>query len=136
MHELHPHQNLAHVVLDVVHWDEGPLLLCILDDLFEVLLAELEHQVLHHFALVTLRVVNVEQLHDVFAAFESVEYFEFSRDIFTTLACSLDCHRLSSVRVNCLEHVACKETKRAVRFWEQNLPKLPEPINFLAWMSR
>ena len=58
--KLHAQQNLPHKVLNVVHWNELASLFSILYDLFKVLVAEFEHQVLHDFPLLVLRVVNVE----------------------------------------------------------------------------
>ena len=90
VHEFHSHEYLSHEVFDVVHWDKLAVLLGVLNDFLQILRAELEDQILHHFALLVLRVVNVEQLHDVLAASQPVKHFELARDVLSTLTCSLN----------------------------------------------
>ncbi len=70
--ECHSHEDLLHKVLDRVHRDQLLLVFGCLNDLLQVLMTELEDQVLHNFALIVLRVVDVEQLHNVFAASQTV----------------------------------------------------------------
>ena len=40
--EIHTHEYLSHIVLDMVHRDQCSILLRALNDLFKILLAELE----------------------------------------------------------------------------------------------
>lgn len=90
VHEFHSHEYLSHEVFDVAHRNKLAILLRVLNDFLEILRAELKDEVLHHFALLVLRVVNVEQLHDVLAASQPVKHFELARDVLSTLACSLN----------------------------------------------
>ena len=78
MSEVHTAKNLTHEVLNRIHRDQGPLLLSILNNLFKILVAKFKDKVLHHFALLVLRVVNIEKLNDIFAASKTIEHFEFA----------------------------------------------------------
>ena len=89
VHEFHSHEYLSHEVFDVVHRNELAILFRVLNDFLEILRAELKDQVLHHFALLVLRVVNVEQLDDVLTATKPVKNLKLARDVLSTLACSL-----------------------------------------------
>ena len=59
MNVLHTLKNLAHIVLDMVHWDQAILLFRSLDDLFEIVLTELKDKVLYNFPLFIFRIVDV-----------------------------------------------------------------------------
>jgi len=50
VHKFHSEENLAHKVFNVVHWDELAGFFCILNDFFEVLVAEFKDKVLYDFA--------------------------------------------------------------------------------------
>lgn len=66
--EIHSHEYLSHKVFDFMHLNQSSILLSLLNDLFQILLAELKDQVLDNFALLVLGVINVQELNDIFTA--------------------------------------------------------------------
>lgn len=66
MNVLHALQNLAHIVLDMLHGNDFVLLLCILDDLLKIVLTELKYEVLNYLSLLVLGIIDVKKLYYVF----------------------------------------------------------------------
>ena len=66
MNVLHALQNLAHVVLDMLHGNYFVLLLCILDDLLKIVLTELKYEVLNYLSLLVFGIIDVKKLYYVF----------------------------------------------------------------------
>ena len=64
--------------------------LVLLNDLFQVLLAVLENQILRRLFVLTARVVNLEHPHNVFAILQFVEDLKLAGNKFTRLLCALD----------------------------------------------
>ena len=59
MNILHALQNLSHVVLDMLHWNDFVLLLRILDDLLKIVLTKLKYEVLNYLSLLIFGIIYV-----------------------------------------------------------------------------
>jgi hypothetical protein len=79
----HAHQNLAHVVSDIFHFQVSFLLFGFLDDFLKISVTKLKDKVLHNLTLSTFRVKNVEHLDYMLASLETVKYFKFTTHVFT-----------------------------------------------------
>ena len=66
MNVLHALQNLAHIVLDMLHGNDFVLLLRILDDLLKIVLTELKYEVLNYLSLLIFGIIDVKKLYYVF----------------------------------------------------------------------
>jgi len=77
----------------------------LLDHFFEVGVAELENQILCGLALLVFGVVDVEQFNDIRAVSEAVKYLKFTRYIFSSLSCSLNCNSLFVCAIESLKYV-------------------------------
>ena len=66
MNVLHAFQNLSHVVLDMLHWNDFVLLLRILDDLLKIVLTKLKYEVLNYLSLLIFGIIYVQKLNHVF----------------------------------------------------------------------
>jgi hypothetical protein len=115
MHIFHPHEDLLHVLANLGHRYVLFLGLMLLNYLFKVSVAELKDEVLRRLSLFILRVVNVEELDHIRALAEAIKYFEFTRDIFTSLGCTLYCHRLFVRAVKSFEDITYWGVGKAMR---------------------
>jgi hypothetical protein len=85
------------------------LVLCVLDDVLEVLVAVLEYQVLCCLTIVTPAVENVKHLNNVFAVNQFAQNFVLTADVLSSFLRSLDGDRLTSIFVKCFKNIAYRE---------------------------
>lgn len=83
VHVCHTHQNLAHIVSNIVHFQVGLLLFGLLYHFLKISVTKLKDQVLNNFSLSTFRVKNVKHLDHMLASLETVKHFKFATDVFT-----------------------------------------------------
>ena len=105
MNELHSLEDLTHIFADFGNRYVSLLLLAILYNFFEVGPTEFEYQILSSLALIIFRVVNIEQLNNVVASPETIEYLILTTNILTRFSCSLYCYSFLVCAVVCLKHV-------------------------------
>ena len=78
----------------------------LLNHFLKVGVAELEDQILCSLSLLVFGVVDVEQFDNIRAFSKAVKYLKFTRHIFSSLSCSLDCHSLFVCAIVSLKYVA------------------------------
>ena len=68
----HPREDLLHIILDGNNIDWPLLLLMVLNDVLQILLAVFKHNILRSFALLRSGVVNFEHPYHIFAVLQFV----------------------------------------------------------------
>ena len=106
MNVTHAFKYLTHIVSDLAHWNRRWLafILVCLNYILKIGRTEFKHHVLYAFFVFSLRIVNIEQFHDIWTVLKLVKYLKFSTHILTSFHGALNSYCLSSVTVYGFEH--------------------------------
>lgn len=110
MHIGHASQDLFHVVLYLLYWDQLALLFVLLYLFLKILLAEFKDKILSCLVILTPWIVNLEHLHNMSTVSKFLQHLVFSANELTSLLCSFNSNCRSSFFISRLKYVTYGKT--------------------------